>query len=60
MTHQAQTAGQMKIRLPLALKAELARQADINERSMNAEIVYRLRQAFDTKQTQESKHAQAA
>lgn len=41
-----QTDPQMKIRLPPALKAEIEQAATDNNRSMNAEIVARLKESF--------------
>jgi hypothetical protein len=35
------------VRVPVQLREELARQARANERSLNREIVYRLRQTLD-------------
>jgi hypothetical protein len=39
---------QIKIRLPLNLKRQLKRRAKDNNRSTNAEIVFRLERSFET------------
>ena len=43
---------QMKIRLPAELKARIEEASSANNRTMNAEIVARLHQSFDTRDTE--------
>ena len=46
---QTQQSPQVKLRLPASLKDEIAKDAKANQRSMNAEIVYRLQCAGSKK-----------
>ncbi|EBG7972341.1 Arc family DNA-binding protein [Salmonella enterica subsp. enterica] len=39
---------QMKIRLPVEMKEQLEKAAAENKRSMNAEVVHRLKESFET------------
>lgn len=43
---------QMKIRLPAELKARIEEASSANNRTMNAEILARLYQSFDTRDTE--------
>lgn len=59
MAAPKQTDPQMKIRLTPELKARIEAAADLNNRSMNAEIIHRLQTTFEMDDYQPVENAQA-
>ena len=51
-TTPTKDSGQMKVRLPVPLKEAIAKSAENNLRTLNAEIVHRLRETFQTHKEQ--------